>query len=73
MIRPKVLVLAEMANPDWISVPLVGWKHIQAIDTFADSIVVTHERNRAGFEGPVSPPIGCALCRPVRWKGLFMP
>lgn len=44
--RPRVLLLAEMANPNWISVPLVGWMHVQAIAEFADIHLVTHERNR---------------------------
>lgn len=49
-----MLVFAELANPRWISVPMVGWKHVEAITEFADVHLVTHARNRenilaAGF------------------------
>ena len=44
--RLRVLLLAEKANPNWISVPFVGWTHVQAIARFADVHLVTHERNR---------------------------
>ena len=54
MSRLRVLLLAEQANPDWVSVPSVGWRHVQMISTFADVHLVTHVRNRdnilkAGF------------------------
>ncbi len=39
-----------MANPNWISVPMVGWRHIQAVSQFADVHVATHHRNRADIE-----------------------
>jgi glycosyltransferase involved in cell wall biosynthesis len=47
--RPRVLLLAEAANPEWASVPLEGWSHSRAIAGLVDAHTVTQVRNRDAF------------------------
>jgi alpha-maltose-1-phosphate synthase len=54
--RLRVLVIAELANPDWESVPLVGWSHWRALSRVVDGHLVTHIRNRENILKSGEPP-----------------
>ncbi|HAT14105.1 MAG TPA: glycosyltransferase family 1 protein, partial [Microcoleaceae bacterium UBA11344] len=46
----KVLLIVEQCNPDWASVPLVGYNFFQEINNLADVTLVTHIRNKPALE-----------------------
>lgn len=46
----KVLMIAEQCNPDWASVPLVAYNFYKEVSQIVDVTLVTHGRNRQGFE-----------------------
>jgi len=46
----KVLLIIEQCNPDWASVPLVGYNFFQKINNLADVTLVTHIRNKPALE-----------------------
>jgi glycosyltransferase involved in cell wall biosynthesis len=46
----RVLILAHDCNPEWPSLPVVGYKTARAIAELADVVVITHIRNRQNIE-----------------------
>lgn len=48
--RLRVLLIIEQCNPEWPSVPLVGYQFFDGISKFVDVTLVTHERNKQALE-----------------------
>ena len=46
----KVLIIAEAANPEWTSVPLVGWNIYRALSEVTETHLVTHVRNKPAID-----------------------
>lgn len=44
-----MLLIAEAANPEWVSVPLVGWSHCAEIAKLTEAHLVTQLRNAAAI------------------------
>lgn len=48
--RPiRALLIAEAANPEWVSVPLEGWSHSRAISALTPSHTITQIRNQGAW------------------------
>jgi len=52
--KPRILILADEFNPEWPSLPIVGFKYALEIAKHCDVVVATHVRNRENVE-KVSP------------------
>ena len=46
----RALILANDCNPDWPSLPVVGYKFVRAIANYADVVVVTQVRNKPNID-----------------------
>jgi glycosyltransferase involved in cell wall biosynthesis len=61
----RVLIIAELANPDWVSVPLVGWSHFHALSKVVDGHLVTHVINGDNIRKAGLPPGRLTLIDPT--------
>lgn len=68
--RPRVLLLAEAANPRLFSVSLIGWSFAQALAEVADVHLVSEERNRADILAAGLGKLEFTAINNRRWQGL---
>ena len=59
MTKPRVLILADDCNPNWPSLPVVGYKYARSLMQTCEATLVTHVRNRENIEaaGPLDGPV----------------
>lgn len=50
MTRRRILILAQDCNPEWPSLPVVGYNYARALAGVADVTIATHVRNRENIE-----------------------
>lgn len=46
----RILILADVCNPEWPSLPIVGYNIARALSKKVDVVVVTHIRNKENIE-----------------------
>jgi glycosyltransferase involved in cell wall biosynthesis len=70
VIVKRVLLIIESCNPDWASVPLVGYNFYKVISDIADVTLVTHSRNKSALlkRHPVSK---IHFVEPGFWEGFY--
>lgn len=66
----KVLLIIESCNPEWASVPLVGYNFYRAIAKVADVTLVTHARNKAALLKQ-HPNQDIQFVEPSRWEAFY--
>ncbi|MBC6903968.1 glycosyltransferase family 1 protein [Saccharophagus sp. K07] len=68
--RLKVLLIIESCNPEWASVPLVGYNFYREILSIADVTLVTHSRNREALL-KLHPDARIHFIEPGLWEGRY--
>lgn len=51
MAAMRVLLLAEDCNPEWPSLPIVGYQMVKSLSRVAEVVLATHVRNRENLSG----------------------
>ncbi len=71
MNKTRVLVVARLCNPEWSSVPFVGWNHARALRDVADVHLVTHWENREAIDRSDWPKATVTYVERTRFDDLF--